>query len=81
MILTRLRSEGDLSNALGSTRLKSSSPTWTRKTSNYHYGHVTPRLVRAPGLHPPQNRPPVGRVPSPGVPISSIMRIAAERHS
>ena len=32
MILTRLRSEGDLSNALGSTRLKSSSPTWTRKT-------------------------------------------------
>jgi len=34
--------------------------------------------VRAPGLHPPQNRPLVGRVPSPGVPISFIMRIAAE---
>ena len=32
MILTRLLSEGDLSSALGSTRLKSSSPTWTRKT-------------------------------------------------
>ena len=32
MILMRLLSEGDLSNALGSTRLKSSSPTWTRKT-------------------------------------------------
>jgi len=37
---------------------------------------ATPRRVRAPGLHPPQNRPRVGRVPSPGVPCSSIMRIA-----
>ncbi len=44
--------------------------------SNSHYGHVTPRRVRAPGLHPPQNRPLVGQVPSPGAPISSIMRIA-----
>jgi len=34
---------------------------------------LTPRRVRAPGLHPPQNRPLVGRVPSPGAPISSIM--------
>ena len=45
-------------------------------TSNSHYGPVTPRRVRAPGLHPPQNQHLVGRVPSPGVPISSIMRIA-----
>ena len=45
--------------------------------NNSHYGPVTPRRVRAPGLHPPQDRPLVGRVPSPGVPISSIMRIAA----
>ena len=30
----------------------------------------------APGLQPPQNRPLVGRVPSPGVPISFLMRIA-----
>ena len=44
--------------------------------SNSHYGPVTPRRVRAPGLHPPQNRPLVGRVPSPGVPIASIMRTA-----
>ena len=35
--------------------------------SNSHYGLVTPRRVRAPGLHPPQNRPLVGRVPSPNV--------------
>ena len=46
-------------------------------SSSSHYGPVIPRRVRAPGLHPPQNRPLVGRVPSPGVPISSIMRIAA----
>ena len=45
--------------------------------SNSHYGSATPRRVRAPGLHPAQNRPLVGRVPSPGVPFSSIMRIAA----
>jgi hypothetical protein len=32
--------------------------------------------VRAPGLHPAQNRPLVGRVPSPGTPISSTMSIA-----
>ena len=49
--------------------------------SNSHYGPVTPRRVRAPGLHPPQNRPLVGRVPSPGVPIASIMRTAGcSRH-
>src|ERR1035438_6356540 len=47
--------------------------------SNSHYGPVTPRRVRAPGLHPPQNRHLVGRVPSPGVPISSIMRIGDAR--
>ena len=47
-----------------------------RQSSNSHYGPVTPRRVRAPGLHPPQNRPLVGRVPSPGVPIASIMRTA-----
>jgi hypothetical protein len=47
-----------------------------KKPSNSHYGPVTPRRVRAPGLHPPQNRPLVGRVPSPGVPTSSTMRIA-----
>jgi hypothetical protein len=47
-------------------------------TSNSHYVPVTPRRVRAPGLHPPQNRHLVGRVPSPGVPISSIMRIAGK---
>ena len=44
--------------------------------SNSHYGPVTPRRVRAPGLHPLQNRHLVGRVPSPGFPVSSIMRIA-----
>jgi hypothetical protein len=38
--------------------------------SNSHYGLVTPRRVRAPGLHPLQNRPLVGRVPPPGVPTS-----------
>jgi hypothetical protein len=32
--------------------------------------------VRAPGLHPPQNRAVVGRVPSPGIPLQHIMRIA-----
>src|ERR1039458_228020 len=31
--------------------------------SNSHYGPVTPRRVRAPGLHTLQNRPLVGRVP------------------
>ena len=35
-----------------------------------------PRRVRTPGLQLPQNRPLVGRAPSPGVPISSIMGIA-----
>ena len=48
-----------------------------QRPSNSHYGPVTPRRVRAPGLHPPQNRHLVGRAPSPGFPISSIMRIAA----
>ena len=42
--------------------------------SNSHYGRFGPRRVRAPGLHLPQNRPLVGRVPSPGVSIWSIMR-------
>jgi len=46
------------------------------RCSDFHYGPVTPRRVRAPGLHPPQNRHRVGWVPSPGVPISSTMRIA-----
>src|ERR1035438_1875662 len=50
-----------------------------RKDSNSHYGPVTPRRVRAPGLHPPQNRHLVGRVPSPGIPIWSIMRIGDAR--
>ena len=36
--------------------------------SNSHYSPVVPRRVRAPGLHPPQNRHLVGRVPSPGAP-------------
>ena len=37
-------------------------------------GHVTPRRVRTRGLHPPQNRHLVGRVPSPGGPILSAPR-------
>jgi len=36
--------------------------------SNSHYGPVNRRRLRAPGPHPAQNRPLVGRVPSPGVP-------------
>src|SRR2546422_9520997 len=42
--------------------------------SNSHYGRFGPRRVRAPGLHLPQNRPLVGRVPSPGVSIRSEER-------
>src|ERR1035438_9772955 len=45
--------------------------------SNSHFGPVYPRRVRAPGLHEGGFVGGVGRVPSPGVPISSIMRIAA----
>ena len=45
-------------------------------TNNSHYGPVTPRRVRAPGLQTLRKRPLVGRVPSSGVPISSILRIA-----
>src|SRR5947199_4115900 len=44
--------------------------------SNSHFGRLDPRRVRAPGLQPSQNRPLVGRVPSPGVPFCPIMRIA-----
>src|SRR6266851_5590772 len=43
---------------------------------NSHYGRFNRRRVRAPGLHPPQNRLLVGRVPSPGFPIWSTMRTA-----
>jgi hypothetical protein len=50
------------------------SPTLAR--SNSPCGPVSPSRVRAPGLHPPQNRLLAGRMPSPGWPISSIMRIA-----
>src|SRR6266568_7098131 len=50
-------------------------------SSNSHYGRFDPRRVRAPGLHAPQNRPLVGRVPSPGLPIWSIMRIAMKNWS
>ena len=51
-------------------------PPWVNPA---YYGSATPRRVRAPGLHPtetPKHRHLVGRVPSPGTPISSIMRIA-----
>src|SRR6266566_5126547 len=41
--------------------------------SNSHYGRFNRRRVRAPGLQPPQNRLLVGRVPSPGFAIWSIM--------
>jgi len=44
--------------------------------SSSHYGPVTPRRVRAPGLQAGGLAGDVGRVPSPGVPFSSIMRIA-----
>src|SRR5208283_3580518 len=44
--------------------------------SNSHYGPLYPRRVRAPGLHPAQNRCLVGRVPPPGLPVLSTMRIA-----
>src|SRR5437762_1305907 len=37
--------------------------------SNSHYGSFEARRVRAPGLHRPQNRLLVGRVPSPGGPV------------
>jgi hypothetical protein len=49
----------------------------SKNPSNSHYGPVNARRVRAPGLHPPQNRAVVGRVPSPGIPLQHIMRIAA----
>src|SRR3989442_9491498 len=58
-------------------RGRCASVTGKRRNSNSHYGRFDPRRVRAPGLHAPQNRPLVGRAPAPGVPIWSIMRIAA----
>src|ERR1035437_6663449 len=50
---------------------------YTSTSSNSDYGPVThPPPGEGTRPTPPQNRPLVGRVPSPGTPISSIMRIA-----
>jgi hypothetical protein len=64
------------------------SPIWTQllgargkrpaRCSNSHFGSVTPAPGEGTRPTPPQNRPLVGRVPSPGVPIWSIMRIAGQ---
>ena len=73
----------DLTEAVG--KLKATgiflSEDIVQGVSHSHYGPIAPRRVRAPGLHPLQNRPLVGRGPSPGVPVSSIMSIAGKRGS